>query len=328
MSSAQARLRQAKNAKKKALEASGGSHSMPASSSIRKNPSPSLEILEAVAEKRTREEEMEDTNSSRQHRRIDDVDDFLNSTSGLHRRQPGQPTSQFVFPPIYAHDPIYDDQTEISISEPDTGILSSLGPTAIRAEIAKQSVAVFKLLEMVIFLNGPECHYLQERDAALAKLKEVSSQLSSSQAAFTEYQKQYALQLEVQESLKSAQAKLEEVTKERDASLARVEELEGQIRGLELKLKEHSKQVVADVVDEEEKVVDPAGVYAAFSRARLVQTIMDLNDNMIEAASSQFTNAVEQLKILNAGKDLTLEGIDEDKVVRDGAIVTPPDDEV
>ncbi|PNX63646.1 hypothetical protein L195_g061733, partial [Trifolium pratense] len=105
-------------------------------------------------------------------------------------------------------------------------------------------------------------------------------------------------------------------------------ELESQIHELELKLEERAKQVVSEVVDEEEKVVDPAGVYAAFSRARLVQTIMDLNDSMIDAASSQFTNAVEQLKLLNADKDLTLEGMDEDKVVRDGAIVTPPDDEV
>ncbi|PNY03128.1 hypothetical protein L195_g026451, partial [Trifolium pratense] len=162
MSSAQARLRQAKNAKKKVLEAAWGSHSMPASSSVRPNPSTSLEIVETVAEKRAREEEMEDTNSSRQHRSLDDVDDFLNSSSGLHRLQPGKAATQFVYPPIYAHDPIFDDQTEISISKADTDILSSMGPTAIRAEIAKQSVAVFKLLEMVTFLNGRECHYLQE----------------------------------------------------------------------------------------------------------------------------------------------------------------------
>ncbi|PNX60157.1 hypothetical protein L195_g060046, partial [Trifolium pratense] len=135
-------------------------------------------------------------------------------------------------------------------------------------------------------------------------------------------------QLEMQESLKSAQVKLEEVTKEREASLARVKELEGQIRELKLKLEACAKQVVPEVVDEEEKDVDPAGVYADFSRARLVQTIMELNDSMIDAASSQFTNAVEQLKLLNADKVLTLEGLDEDKVVRDGVILTPPDDEV
>ncbi|PNX67602.1 hypothetical protein L195_g063594, partial [Trifolium pratense] len=79
-------------------------------------------------------------------------------------------------------------------------------------------------------------------------------------------------------------------TKEREASLARVQELEGQIRELELKLEACAKQVVPEVVDEEEKDVDPAGVYADFSRARLVRTIMELNDSMIDAASSQFTN--------------------------------------
>ncbi|MCI36405.1 hypothetical protein A2U01_0057628, partial [Trifolium medium] len=68
MSSAQARLRQAKTAKKKMMQAAGGSQSMPASSSIRQDPTPSLEIIDASREKRTREEDLEDTNSSRRHR--------------------------------------------------------------------------------------------------------------------------------------------------------------------------------------------------------------------------------------------------------------------
>ncbi|PNX67494.1 hypothetical protein L195_g063543, partial [Trifolium pratense] len=37
-------------------------------------------------------------------------------------------------------------------------------------------------------------------------------------------------------------------------------------------------------------------------------------------------NAVAQLRILNPS--LVEEGLDEEKEVRDGAIVTPPDDEV
>ncbi|PNX61118.1 hypothetical protein L195_g060511, partial [Trifolium pratense] len=106
MSSAQAKLRQAKTAKKKIMQAAGGSQSMPASSSIRQDPTPSLEIIDASREKRTREEDLEDTNSSRRHRRVDDVDDLMNSTSGLHKLQPGKPAAHFVFPPVYAHDPI------------------------------------------------------------------------------------------------------------------------------------------------------------------------------------------------------------------------------
>ncbi|MCI62167.1 hypothetical protein A2U01_0083424, partial [Trifolium medium] len=37
--------------------------------------------------------------------------------------------------------------------------------------IANHSMAVFKLLETVTFLNGQECKYLQERDAARKKQK-------------------------------------------------------------------------------------------------------------------------------------------------------------
>ncbi|MCI85461.1 hypothetical protein A2U01_0106740, partial [Trifolium medium] len=48
----------------------------------------------------------------------------------------------------------------------DEAILADMGPEAIRGEIAHHSMAVFKLLETVTFLNGRECKYLQERDAA------------------------------------------------------------------------------------------------------------------------------------------------------------------
>ncbi|MCI80775.1 hypothetical protein A2U01_0102046, partial [Trifolium medium] len=56
MTSAQARLRQARNAKKKAVEAAGTSSSMnPGVSSDRASPTPSVEI---VHEKRPREDDL------------------------------------------------------------------------------------------------------------------------------------------------------------------------------------------------------------------------------------------------------------------------------
>ncbi|PNX68718.1 hypothetical protein L195_g064108, partial [Trifolium pratense] len=70
---------------------------MPANSSIQQNPSPSIEIIGTSAERRVREGDTEDTNSSRQRRRVDDVDDLMNSTSGLHKLQPGKPAAHFVF---------------------------------------------------------------------------------------------------------------------------------------------------------------------------------------------------------------------------------------
>ncbi|MCI97422.1 hypothetical protein A2U01_0118723, partial [Trifolium medium] len=57
---------------------------------------------------------------------------------------------------------------------------------------------------------------------------------------------------------------------------------------------------VEDVVTEEEIAVDRAGVYARLGRAMLVSKIFELNDLMLETASSQFYNAVAQIHALNA----------------------------
>ncbi|PNX60945.1 hypothetical protein L195_g060428, partial [Trifolium pratense] len=54
--------------------------------------------------------------------------------------------------------------------------------------------------------------------------------------------------------------------------------------------------------------------------------IQELESNMVAAATFSFNNAVAQLRILNPS--LVEEGLDEEKEVRDGAIVTPSDDEV
>ncbi|MCI35231.1 hypothetical protein A2U01_0056452, partial [Trifolium medium] len=92
MTSAQARLRQARNAKKKAVEAAGGSSSMPSGPpSNRASPIPSVEI---VQEKRPREEDLGETHPSRKSRRLDDVDDPNNSLdAGLHKLTPGVPAA-------------------------------------------------------------------------------------------------------------------------------------------------------------------------------------------------------------------------------------------
>ncbi|MCI54313.1 hypothetical protein A2U01_0075562, partial [Trifolium medium] len=67
MTSAQARLRQARNAKKKAAETVGASSSVPPGvPSDRASPAPSVEI---VYEKRPREDDLGDTRTSRKSRR-------------------------------------------------------------------------------------------------------------------------------------------------------------------------------------------------------------------------------------------------------------------
>ncbi|MCI68586.1 hypothetical protein A2U01_0089847, partial [Trifolium medium] len=79
---------------------------------------------------------------------------------------PGVPAGQFVLPPALSHGQLFDERTKIKISPADEAILSDMGPEPIRREITSHSSAIFKLLEVVTFLNGRECKYLEERDNA------------------------------------------------------------------------------------------------------------------------------------------------------------------
>ncbi|MCI09384.1 hypothetical protein A2U01_0030470 [Trifolium medium] len=123
--------------------------------------------------------------------------------------------------------------------------------------------------------------------------------------------------------LETTEAKLADVVKERDGLLVRVKELEEKISRLEEKLK--SSEVT--LIGEEEKKADPGGIYVESSRAELIAKIFEVESNMIETSTSQFHNAIAQLRVLNPGVELKMEGLDEEKEVCGGQIVTPPDEE-
>ncbi|MCI38939.1 hypothetical protein A2U01_0060168, partial [Trifolium medium] len=93
MTSAQVRLRQAINAKKKAAELTGASSSSPPGVPFnRASPTPSVEI---VLEKRSREDDLGETHTSWKNRRVDDVEDPDNSLgAGLHKLTPGVPAAR------------------------------------------------------------------------------------------------------------------------------------------------------------------------------------------------------------------------------------------
>ncbi|MCI37515.1 hypothetical protein A2U01_0058739, partial [Trifolium medium] len=97
-----------------------------------------------------------------------------------------------------------------------------MGPDSIRGEIAKSSEAVFRLLEVVTFLNGRECQYLKERDVAMKKVTELGQQLREMTVAFDDYKNKHALQLDLVKDLEETEAKLAEVVKERDALVEQI----------------------------------------------------------------------------------------------------------
>ncbi|MCI68049.1 hypothetical protein A2U01_0089308, partial [Trifolium medium] len=71
-------------------------------------------------------------------------------------------------------------------------------------------MAVFKLLETGTFLNGWECKYLQERDAARKKVKDIGLELSELHASFDDYKNKYALQQKLVINLEATETILAE----------------------------------------------------------------------------------------------------------------------
>ncbi|MCI51601.1 hypothetical protein A2U01_0072845, partial [Trifolium medium] len=86
-----------------------------------------------VHEKRPREDDLDDTHTSRKNQRVDDVEDPNNSLDvGLHKPTPGVPAAKFVLPPAFSHGQIFDGETKMTISNVDEAILADMGPEAIR----------------------------------------------------------------------------------------------------------------------------------------------------------------------------------------------------
>ncbi|MCI40259.1 hypothetical protein A2U01_0061492, partial [Trifolium medium] len=114
--------------------------------------------------------------------------------AGLHRLQPGVPAGDFVLPPTFGHTKLFDGQTKVVIPDDEKAILDGMGPEALKNEIADSSISIFKLLEVVNYLNGRECQYLRERDIARKKANDLGQKLSEMKVSFDDYKNKYALQ--------------------------------------------------------------------------------------------------------------------------------------
>ncbi|XP_045819213.1 uncharacterized protein LOC123912700 [Trifolium pratense] len=181
-------------------------------------------------------------------------------------------------------------------------------------------MALLKLVEVATFLNGRECKYLEERDEARKELPLLQRRLAESEASCEVFREERKT---LSANLKEAEDRLKTVSEERDSAVQKADEQKVLIGELEGKLE---RLQVTRVVEDREKELDPQGEYASSSRADLIAKIQELESNMVAAAAFSFNNAVAQLRILNPS--LIEEGLDEEKEVRDGAIVTPDDDEV
>ncbi|MCI63235.1 hypothetical protein A2U01_0084492, partial [Trifolium medium] len=82
--------------------------------------------------------------------------------------------------------------------------------------ITESSVAVFKLLEAVNFLNGRECKYLQEMDEVRRQKELMEKRLSESEVSLKAYKEQHKT---LSDNLQKAEEKIKLLVEERDAAL-------------------------------------------------------------------------------------------------------------
>ncbi|GAU44720.1 hypothetical protein TSUD_88040 [Trifolium subterraneum] len=265
-------------ADKKRRQAGGVSSSAPIASG-QSSPTPSIEV---TGESRVAEEIIDDQRPPK-HARVEGGGGVV---SGPRRLMPGKAVAEFVLPPAMGHDCLLDGKTTVKIPEADQTILASMGLESLRNVVAESSVAVFKLLEVVTFLNGRECKYLRERDEARALAKDFGERLTVVEQDLLARGK--ALEDSEAEVAKVKKG-LEDAKGEEEKLKGKIAELEEQVSGLSL-------------VEEEEKKLDPAGTFAKFSRADLIAKIYQIGDMQLDVASSSFQNALAQLQVLNLSR--------------------------
>ncbi|GAU26102.1 hypothetical protein TSUD_225650 [Trifolium subterraneum] len=196
-------------------------------------------------------------------------------------------------------------KSPVALSEAEQAIMNDMGPEALKNELADAMVAAFKLMEISSFLNGRECKYLEERDAAREEAAGLVTKLAEKE---TEAARLVGEKADLEERLK-------DLTTERDT-------LAGKVRDLE------SRPCSSGTApDADELVIDPNGEYKGFTRAALVSRIFELEGKELDVAKSSFDNAVAQLMVLNPGVELIVESASELKEVLDDVIVSPSPDE-
>jgi chromosome segregation ATPase len=201
--------------------------------------------------------------------------------------------------------------------------MTDLGPESLGNLIAEASMSSLKLMEIASFLNFRERHFVQERSTMEkkmqsmeknykkmdAELKKVRLSHQELEANYEAYKDKYQLQVELTQTLANKETEVEQLLKENEEWGAKVADLEAQLQKL--------------VIPDEENEADPTGEFANTSRGSLIRQLVDAQSSAVEMATSSFHNAVAHLQILNPDVEFKLEGLDECKEVRDGAILSP-----
>jgi hypothetical protein len=208
-------------------------------------------------------------------------------------------------PKLWSEPELCGPQSTLFLDDPELKIIQDLGPAGRSKAITDGVIATMKALEVTAALNNASLEVevwvdalVRERDALTARVTALEEDQRSKRSVAEECDRQLA---SFKEQLFGAQTALEQATL---SSRKLAEE--------KVSLEEALKKADLPGEDEAENLVDRIG---------------ELEGSLVDAVKLGFDRAVAQLKVVNPGIELNVDGIHPLSEVEDGVITPPPDPE-
>ncbi|GAU10622.1 hypothetical protein TSUD_419720, partial [Trifolium subterraneum] len=169
-------------------------------------------------------------------------------------------SSKFMLPPAIGSLGLVK-KSSVSISDAEKAILDDIGPEALKNELTDAMVSAFKLMEISSYLNGRECQYLAERDAAKEEVALVKQKLEQAKVNHAAYKEKYTLQAGLVTKLAEKETEAARLTGEKTELEGRVKDLTTERDTLAGKVKDlESRPCSSGTAPEaDELVIDPNG---------------------------------------------------------------------
>ncbi|GAU10227.1 hypothetical protein TSUD_420240 [Trifolium subterraneum] len=186
------------------------------------------------------------------------VDQGNSSASG--RVTPHSP--KFVLPPAIGS-PDLVKKSLVSLSDAEQAIMNDMGSEALKNELANAMVATFKLMEISSFLNGRECKYLEERDAAREEAVLANQRLEQAKVNHATYKEKYTLQAGLVTKLAEKETEAARLVGEKAELEGRIKDLTTERDTLAGKVRDLESRPCSSgtAPDADELVIDPNGEY-------------------------------------------------------------------
>jgi hypothetical protein len=213
---------------------------------------------------------------------------------------------------VWSQSDRFGPQASLHIGDPELKAIRDLGTAGRTRAVTEGVVGAMRALEVAVFLNNSSMEdavradaLAREREATTKRIAELEAEVAALKANASENGKLIAF---MEEKAEVGSRCCRELTEVRAKFAAEKRALEDALR------------------DATQPGEDETEDTAVLARPALVYRLEELERNLVGAASHGFNNAIEQLKVVNPGVQLCVDGLNFLKYVRNGEIVDQDDE--